>query len=102
MLILRGVNLFPTALRQVVNEFQPFVSGVISVQPRAKGVKQEPPLPLKVELAEGVEPPEDLADRIRQRIRDKLIATTAVTLVPQGSLPRSDYKSKLVDWSEAT
>ena len=102
MLILRGVNLFPTALRQVVNEFQPFVSGVISVQPRAKGVKQEPPLPLKVELAEGVEPPEDLAERIRQSIRDKLIATTAVTLVPQGSLPRSDYKSKLVDWSEAT
>ncbi len=102
MLILRGVNLFPTALRQVVNEFQPLVSGVISVQPRARGVKQEPPLPLKVELAEGVEPPEDLADRILQRIRDKLIATTAVTLVPQGSLPRSDYKSKLVDWSEAT
>ena len=55
-----------------------------------------------MELAEGVEPPEDLADRIRQRIRDKLIAATAVTLVPQGSLPRSDYKSKLVDWSEAT
>lgn len=102
MLIVRGVNLFPTALRQVVNEFQPLVSGVISVQPKAKGVKQEPPLPLKVELAEGAEPPEDLADRIRQRIRDKLIATTAVTLVPQGSLPRSDYKSKLVDWSEAT
>ena len=86
----------------MVNDFQPLVSGVISVQPKAKGVKQEPPLPLKVELAEGVEPPEDLADRIRQRIRDKLITTTAVTLVPQGSLPRSDYKSKLVDWSEAT
>lgn len=102
MLIVRGVNLFPTALRQVVNEFQPLVSGVISVQPRAKGVKQKPPLPLKVELAEGAEPPVDLADRIRQSIRDKLIASTSVTLVPHGSLPRSDYKSKLVDWSEAT
>ena len=102
MLIVRGVNVFPTALRQVVNEFQPHVSGVISVQPNSKGVKQEPPLPLLVELAPGSAPSEDLADRIRQRIRDKLIVTTAVTLLTHGSLPRSDYKSKLMDWSKAT
>ena len=48
------------------------------------------------------EPPPDLAERIRDRIRDRLIVTTAVTLAPPGGLPRSDYKSKLVDWSAAT
>ncbi len=101
MLIVRGVNLFPTAIRQVVGEFAPHVSGVILLRPTARGVKQTPPVPLTVELAEGAVPPDDLAERIRARIRDKLIATTQVTLVPHGTLPRTDYKSKLVDWSQA-
>lgn len=101
MLIVRGVNVFPTAIREVVGEFQPLVSGVISVKPKVKGVKQNPPLPLVVELAEDVEPPSGLADKITKRIREKLIATTSVELVSHGSLPRSDYKSKLIDWSEA-
>jgi phenylacetate-CoA ligase len=101
MLIVRGVNLFPTAVREVVDAFEPHVSGVIAIRPLDRGVKQRPPVPLAVELAEGADPPADLADRIRQRIRDTLIATMAVELVPFGSLPRSDYKSKLVDWSRA-
>lgn len=101
LLIVRGVNLFPTAVREVVSEFAPAVSGMISIRPRHKGVRQSPPLPLSVELAEGVTPPLDLADSIKSRIRDKLIATTEVELVAYGTLPRSDYKLKLVDWSSA-
>ncbi|MBT8408668.1 MAG: AMP-binding protein, partial [Alphaproteobacteria bacterium] len=102
MLIVRGVNLHPTAVRQIVGEFAPHVSGVIALKPKTKGVKQAPPVPLVVELAEGAAPPDDLADQIAGRIRDKLIATTEVRLVSFGSLPRSDYKSKLVDWSDAS
>ncbi|MGI1664228.1 phenylacetate--CoA ligase family protein [Palleronia sp. KMU-117] len=102
LLIVRGVNVFPTAIREVVGDFGDAVSGVISVRPRAKGVKQAPPLPVRVELAEGVAGGQELADRLRQRIRDKLVVTTDIELVPWGTLPRSDYKSKLVDWSAAT
>jgi phenylacetate-CoA ligase len=101
MLIVRGVNLFPTAVREVVLEFAPAVSGVISIRPRHKGVRQSPPLPLRVELAADVKVPAGLADGIKGRIRDKLIATTEIELVPYGTLPRSDYKLKLVDWSSA-
>lgn len=102
MLIVRGVNLFPTAVREVVNQFQPDVSGVISIRPKSRGVKQAPPLPVTVELAENASANGDLAGRIRQRIRDVLLVTTEVDLVPWGTLPRSDYKSKLVDWSSTT
>ncbi|HRX73948.1 MAG: phenylacetate--CoA ligase family protein [Rhodobacteraceae bacterium] len=102
LLIVRGVNVFPSALREVVGDFNGVVSGVISIRPRAKGVKQAPPLPVRVELAEGVAGGQELSDRIRQRIRDKLAVTTDIELVPWGALPRSDYKSKLVDWSAAT
>jgi phenylacetate-CoA ligase len=102
MLIVRGVNVFPTALREIVNDFAPAVSGVISIQPTRKGVKQSPPLPVIVELAEGARPPDDLAAAIRKRVRDKLVVTTDIRLVPWGNLPRSDYKSKLVDWTRAS
>ncbi len=38
---------------------------------------------------------------MQKRIRDTLIVLTEITLVPAGSLPRTDYKSKLIDWSDA-
>jgi len=96
MLIVRGVNVFPSAVREVVNEFAPAVTGLIMIRPRAAGVRQEPPLPVRVETAFGAET-EGLADRIRARLRDKLVVTTEIELIPAGSLPRSEYKSKLVE-----
>ena len=96
MLIVRGVNVFPSAVREVVNEFAPAVAGVIVIRPRSAGVRQEPPLPISVEVTPGAEV-EELADRIRTRVRDKLLVTAEITLAPPGSLPRSEYKSKLVE-----
>jgi phenylacetate-CoA ligase len=99
MLIVRGVNVFPSAIREVVAQFQPDVSGHIRVRPAAEGVKQEPPLPVAVELAgaadAGSRP--DLAEAIAQRLRAALIVQTRVELVPFGTLARSEYKTKLVD-----
>lgn len=100
MLIVRGVNVFPSALREIVGTFAPETSGVISVRPRHRGFRQDPPLRVLVELG-GAGSPADLAERIRFRIRETLLVTTEIDLVPFESLPRSDYKSKLVDWSEA-
>ncbi|MBN1528024.1 MAG: hypothetical protein JW895_03125 [Thermoleophilaceae bacterium] len=97
MLIVRGVNVFPSAVREVVSAFAPEVSGHIRVRPRSGDVKQEPPLPVSVELArEGTARP-GLADAIRERLRSTLVVQTTVELVPWGSLGRSEYKSKLVE-----
>jgi phenylacetate-CoA ligase len=97
MLIVRGVNVFPSAVREVVSAFAPDVSGNVLVRPGAPGVKQEPPLPVSVELGRESTPDAALADSIRERIRSVLIVDTRVELVPWGSLRRSEYKSKLVD-----
>jgi phenylacetate-CoA ligase len=97
MLIVRGVNVFPSAVREVVSAFAPAVSGQILVTLQASGVKQEPPLPVSVELARGSKPDAALADSIRDRLRTVLIVDTRVELVPWGSLRRSEYKSKLVE-----
>jgi phenylacetate-CoA ligase len=97
MLIVRGVNVFPTAVREVVARFQPRVTGAILIRPRSRGVKQEPPLPVLVEAASDPA----LAQSISLELRNALTFTPEVRLVAPQSLPRSDYKSKLVDYSEA-
>lgn len=102
MFIVRGVNVFPSAMRAVVAAFGPRVSGAISVRPTRRGVRQEPPLSLVVEMAQGYEPNAGLAAEIEQAIRARLIAATRVELVPFGSLPRSEYKTKLVDFSHVS
>jgi phenylacetate-CoA ligase len=98
MLIVRGVNVFPSAVREVVARFQPKVTGAIQIRPRQRGVKQEPPLRVIVE-GEG---DDALAEQIAKEIRNTLVFTPEVKLVKPQSLPRSEYKSKLVDYSEAT
>jgi phenylacetate-CoA ligase len=96
MLIVRGVNVFPSAVREVVGAFAPAVSGHVVVRPQAPGVKQDPPLPVAVELARGASADDALAEAIRERLRETLVVQTSVELVPWGTLRRSDYKSKLV------
>jgi phenylacetate-CoA ligase len=97
MLIVRGVNVFPSAIREVVSAFAPAVSGHIVVRPDAAGVNQEPPLPVSVELARNAEPDPALAESIRERLRNVLVVQVRVDLVPWGSLQRSEYKSRLVE-----
>ena len=97
MLIVRGVNVFPSAVREVVSGFAPEVSGNVLVRPQSPGVKQEPPLPVSVELAREASDDPLLAQAIRERIRAVLVVQTQVELVPWGSLQRSEYKSKLLE-----
>lgn len=96
MLIVRGVNVFPTAIREIVNEFAPAVSGMILVKPGSPGVKQEPPLPVTVELAKDAPADPVLVEKIQKRIREVLVFTARVETVPWGTLQRSEYKSRLV------
>jgi len=95
MLIVRGVNVFPSAVREVVARFHPRVTGAILIEPRSRGVRQEPPLPIAVEGDAG------LAETIAAEIRAALTFSAQVRMVAPKSLPRSDYKSKLVDFSGA-
>jgi phenylacetate-CoA ligase len=98
MLLVRGVNVFPSAVREVVGEFAPRVSGNVLVRPTAPGPKQEPPLPVSVELARDAGAGDDrLAGAIAARLREVLVVQCSVDLVRFGALPRSEYKSRLVD-----
>jgi len=102
MLIVRGVNLFPSAIRSILAEFTPDVSGMLQVRPKERGVLQTPPLPLVIELGEDFSgSADDLAARLKAEIRARLLVTSDIKLVPYGTVPRETYKSKLIDYSDA-
>jgi phenylacetate-CoA ligase len=95
MLIVRGVNVFPSAVREIVARFQPRVTGAMQIRPRRRGVKQDPPLPIVVEGDS------EIAEMLAKEIRGALTFAPEIHMVAPQSLPRSDYKSKLVDFSDA-
>jgi phenylacetate-CoA ligase len=97
MLIVRGVNVFPSAVRDAVAAFAPQVSGHVVVRPRSAGARQDPPLPVSVELAPGVSPDAQLARAIHERLRNLLVVQTEIDLVPWGTVQRSEYKSRLIE-----
>jgi phenylacetate-CoA ligase len=102
MLIVRGVNLYPTAIRSVLHKFLPDVGEAFRIRPRVPGVSQPPPLPIVVELAPGIDvEPAGLRDRIAAEIKARLQVAADVQLVPNGTLPRDTYKTKLVEYPGA-
>lgn len=102
MLIVRGVNLFPSAIRNILKDYAPEIGEIFRIKPLKKGVSQDPPLPIHIELGENCKSnPEELTQRIKAELRERLLVSTNITLVPYNSLPRGTYKTSLVDYSDA-
>ena len=92
MLIVRGVNVWPSAVKDVVTGFRPDVSGEVPISVEGPGPQVDPPLRITVELGGGGGGgPQGLAARMEQALRAK------VELVPRGVLPRTPMKAKLVE-----
>ena len=96
MLIVRGVNVFPSAIREVVSGFAPAVSGNILVRPPGRR-QAGAAAPGRRRARRRGRRRRALVEAIRERLRSVLVVQTQVDLVPFGSLPRSEYKSKLVE-----
>ena len=97
LLIVRGVNVYPAAVRDVIASFAPATNGVIEIQLHAAPpAGWQPPLHIKAEINPGAGDLRTLAQAIEARLRDKLIFRARVELVENLSLPRYEYKAKLV------
>jgi phenylacetate-CoA ligase len=95
MLIVLGVNVFPSAVRDLVQTLHPRTTGAVQIVLPAAGPRVEPPLPVEVEWGEQSGDREQLARDVEALIRNRLSVRAAVTLVPPGSLERSEMKSRL-------
>ncbi|GGM86333.1 phenylacetate--CoA ligase [Thermopolyspora flexuosa] len=95
MLIVLGVNVFPTAIRDLVQTLAPRTNGVIQVVLPHPGPRVEPPLRVEVELGPEPGDQERLKREIEDLIRARLTVRADVTLVPPGTLERTEMKSRL-------
>ena len=83
MLIVRGVNVFPSAINSVVAEMVPETNGVMRVVADFQGHTTQGALTVIVERGPGQDPANDasLKKRIEQRLRDALVFKADVHLV---------------------
>ena len=99
LLILRGVNVWPSAVRDVIAGFRPATTGAVRILLPSPGPTADPPLHIRVEHGEG----RDISglDRILEHaLKEKLVFSARIELVPPGTLPRSEMKAKLVQVEE--
>lgn len=100
MLIYKGMNLFPTALRDLVaNRFAGRVEPLIRIwKDRADQVRFDDALAVDVEASAATPSAEyaALARSIEQAVRAELQVRIAPTVVAPGTLPRGTYKTSLV------
>jgi phenylacetate-CoA ligase len=90
MLIVRGVNLFPTAIQDVVGELRPGASGIMRVLADFPGHSTQENLKILVERGEGTGPADDaiLKAEVERRVRNRLSAKVDVRIVPYESFER--------------
>jgi phenylacetate-CoA ligase len=86
MLIVRGVNLFPSAVQDIVSSMKPLVAGVIRVLADFEGHTTQANLKLLVERAPGASPDTDaeVARQVEARVRNALAVKVDVRMVRYG------------------
>ena len=96
MLIILGVNVFPSAIRDVVSGFHPKTTGEIQIVLDQPGPKVAPPLKVVVEYGPAPSDLAELKNEIEKKIKATLTIPASLTLVPAGTLPRYEMKGQLV------
>lgn len=95
MFIVRGVNVYPSAILSIVAEFRPRLTGRARVVRSGTETSIEPPIPVEVEIRDGHEPDPTLATEVENAIHARLLFRSHVTLVPESEFGEAGYKTRL-------
>ncbi len=97
MLVIRGVNLFPSAVEDIIRAF-PGTSNeyVLVLDDSVKDPNTGFLTGVKLRVEPSATATSDLGDRLAQRLRDKLQVRFHVEVVAAGTLPRTVHKAKRV------
>ena len=93
MIVVRGLNMFPTMVATVINSFED-VTGDYRI------VLDRPPpydvLPVQVELVSGCPASRELAAKIEENFKRSLGASAHISLLPHGAFPVTEGKTRRV------
>lgn len=90
MVVIRGVNVFPSAVDDVVRTFAEI--GEYRVEIHAAGALLE--MRLQVEVASGVTAPQEVARALERAFQTRLALRVPVERVEEGTLPRFEMKAR--------
>ncbi|MBI2991809.1 MAG: phenylacetate--CoA ligase family protein [Deltaproteobacteria bacterium] len=90
MIIIRGVNIFPSSIESIVREFADIEEFRVEVFRR----EALPELKLILEPRAGYASPEGLREKVTSRVRESIGIRPQVELAPPGALPRFELKAK--------
>ncbi len=95
MLLIRGINVFPTTIEQVVRDFKELGDEYAIVVDDVKGYAditvQVEPMP---EIPKSQH--EELHNRLVLKLRSQIEVRPTVELKPHGTLPRTEFKAKRI------
>jgi phenylacetate-CoA ligase len=96
MLKVKGVMVYPSHIRGVINEFVPKVTGEMRIILDEKPPRVVPPLKIRVEHAKGLseEQINALGHEISETMSKKLKISPSIIWAEPGSLERSHYKGQ--------
>jgi phenylacetate-CoA ligase len=87
MLVVRGVNVFPSEIEAAVLEDQALAGHYAIVVDRRTAL---PELEVRAEVADADVAPDAAAERLRGRLADRLLLRVEVVVGPPGSIPRQE------------
>ena len=90
MIALRGNNVYPSALENVIRRFTEVVEYRITID-RSSALAE-----MRIEIEPSPDANANLPERIGDAIRDELMFRADVAIVAAGSLPRFEMKAKRV------
>lgn len=90
MLTVRGINVYPSAIENIVRSFSEIEEFAIEVYSR----EHLDEMAVKIEVGNG--DPQDVVARLRERFQRRLSLRVNVEPVPDGTLPRWELKARRV------
>jgi phenylacetate-CoA ligase len=99
MLIVKGVNVYPEAIKKEILRFRPEVTGFFRILLDNPGPRVTPPLKLKVEYGSMLEETSlaSLEERMLKEFKGNLRISPRFIWVPPDSIPRETKKTKYIE-----
>ncbi len=99
MLIVKGVNVYPAAIKEIVSSFIPDVTGEMRIILDSPPPRVNPPLKLKIEHGKhiGNQDLENLNKKISEALHNKIKIRPQIHWVEPGSLPKETRKTPIFE-----
>jgi phenylacetate-CoA ligase len=99
LLIVKGVNVFPEAIKKEILKFVPKVTGFFRIVLDKPGPAVTPPLKIRIEYGHGMQENDirALEDQMLKAFKETVRVTPQFMWVPPESIPREAKKTKLIE-----